>query len=197
MHHDSSGASHQSRGPAVSELFAHFPGRVAVPHDDLGLGTMKTWQYEAVDDTPWALEALYDSGSRYLLSVKSVRSSAGLSPRGLPLENDTIQISKFLQRADIIANPERYASGHHPDRRDHLDRYQAAQQAVHDALPETVTVPCDGVPRTGSRITALGCCVARLTWDDTTMWCTGQPEIVARLALRTATLDDFRTPNAE
>jgi hypothetical protein len=197
MHFENSRASRQPRGPAISELFAHFPGRVSVPRDDLGLGRMTTWQYEGVDDTPWALEALYDSGSIYLLSVKTVRSEAGLSPRGLPLENETMQISNFLNRARIIAHPERYGPSRHPDRREHLDRHQAVQQAVDHALSETVTVPCDGVLLTGSRITALGYCVVRLTWDYGMIWCTGQPEIIARLALRTATSDDFATANAE
>jgi hypothetical protein len=158
---------------------------------------MTTWQYDAVDDTPWALEALYDSGSSYLLTVKTVRSPAGLSPRGLPIENETIQISNFLNRAKIIANPERYGPGRQPDRREHLDRYQAVQQAVDNALSETVTVPCDGALLMGSRIAALGCSVVRLAWDDSIIWCTGQPEIIARLALRTATSDDFRTADAE
>ena len=51
------------------------------------------------------------------------------------------------------------------------------------------------VPFTGERITALDYSVVRLRWDDRTIWCTGRPEIIARLTLRTATLNDFATNN--
>jgi hypothetical protein len=197
MRHDNSGAPRQPRGPAISELFARFPGPVAVVHDDVELNPMSTWQYHDFDDTPWALDAVYDRGNSRLLVVKSVRSPAELSTRGMPVESDAIQISNFLHHDEITADPGQYATGHQPDRQAHLDRYQRAQDAVEHTAPEPVTVSCDGVARPAGRVTALDCSVVRLNWDDNTIWCTGRPEIISRLALRTATVDDFRRATTE
>jgi len=197
MRQDNSGASRQPRGPALNEIFARFPGHVVVAHDDLGLGAMASWQYHEVDGIPWALEAIYGRDASHLLVVKTVRPPVGLDPRGMPVESDAIQISNFVHHAEITATPERYGPGHEPGPRDHLERFRRAQQAVDQAQPQTMTVSCDGLALLGSRIIALDCCVARVTWDGSTIWCTGRPEIIGRVVLRTATVDDFRQADAE
>ena len=197
MDADESGAP-PPRGPALADYLDRFPVPIAVAHEDLGLGLIATWNSHGVDNLISALEVLYDRDGRFLLVVKTIRSRDGLDPRGLPLETPAIQLENFLSRADVVAHPARYhfdparpgRSGQ-PDPVARRERYQRIQQAADHATRTPAVVSCDGASVTGQRIDVLGLAVVELPWrDGHTVLCTGVPDVVDHLALRTVTPAD-------
>jgi hypothetical protein len=63
--------------------------------------------------------------------------------------------------------------------------------AVKNAVVTTVAVSVDDVPLPGTRTDIDNCSVIELRWVEEIVFCTGLPEVIDTLTLRTATPDDF------
>src|SRR5436305_13894376 len=133
-----------------------FPGPIAVVAGPVDPATV-SFGLEEIDDEPWAVEAGYRTPTRYLLTVRTVRSWKHLDPRGLPVEDLTSAVVNFALRE---AGPAR------------LSRTEIARVP---AVPTTIVV--DGVETAATRIQVPGCVAIQLGWGEQTVFCAGAPEM--------------------
>ena len=191
----------QSRRPWGNEILDGFPGPVAIAAQPIqGLAPVLGW--EEVDDQPWAIQVGYAiPRGRQVLTVRTVRSTEGLSPRH-PLESLASVIVNFVN-ADL--------GGRAPRRTTVVDPVEATRQdyarmsasrllraEVEGTATSPVTVRLDGVAIEGSRVDLERCSAVEVPWDGQIVFCAGLADVLDTLALKSATPDDFvrRTPRS-
>ncbi|WP_199443066.1 hypothetical protein [Umezawaea beigongshangensis] len=152
----------------------------------MGLGPIAAVGTHGVNDRPWAVEVTHrSSAGTLLLVIKTVRSSHGLSPRGLPVENAESQLLDFLSRTR-----DRGSGLVVPVRGSSVANHDRVRAAVAEASVVPVEVVIDHGLVPGTRIDALGAVVIRVGWKDQTVLLTGAADHLGTLELHTATSSD-------
>lgn len=176
----------------LSEALLQFPGPIAIAHEDFSATLAIGWSCHAVEEDTYAVSVTYDEPRLHRLVVKTARPLS--RTRHVPVENPLVQVANYLDRADVIAHPEKYQSA--PGRPGPGFRFVQSHnldQPPSGITPTTVTVPFDDIPVTGSRLDIEDCAVVELPWGEQTVYCTGTPADIDALHLHTATPEDFYT----
>ncbi|HVJ68552.1 MAG TPA: hypothetical protein VM510_11230 [Caulifigura sp.] len=109
-----------------------------------------------------------------------------MNPRGLPVENVSIQILNFLNRANRSQGPGLTA----PSKESSRIEFDQVRIAVDRAPVQEVELPIDGAVVRGTRTDALDAAVVELNWHGQAVFITGRPSALEAIALRTATPAD-------
>lgn len=183
-----------SRVPRAARLLARFPGPVAIAAGPVE-GAIAVLGAEEIDGLPWAVEVGYTAAGRHLLTIRTVRSAAGLEPRGLTVESLASAVVNFVARDEAARAPEdRDLPAISEAEQRIMARITASRltrQEVADAPTHATTLDVAGVAIEGQRVDIAGCSAVDLTWGDQSVYCAGAPHIVDALKLRSATPDDF------
>ncbi|MEU3764813.1 hypothetical protein AB0E55_07080 [Amycolatopsis keratiniphila] len=172
--------------PRPVDSLARFPGPVAIVHGEGSPGPVAFLDGDAVNDEPWAIEATYQKSGRPCLVIRTVRSSRNMNPRGLPVEDATIQLVNFLSRVGRPLERELTA----PSRASSRTVFDQVRVAVNGATVQDVEVAIDDERVRGTRTDALDAAVVELAWHGQVVFVTGWPDAMQILALRTATPSD-------
>lgn len=168
-----------------------FPGPVAIPAEPVwGLTPVVGWEH--TNDVPWAMEIGYAiPGGQHVLTVRTVRSAEGLNPRGLAVESLACAVVNFVSKdQDARPQPVDLATAQEWFR-DQMSasRLTRAEVAGTPEFPTVVVV--DGVATEGSRVDLQRCSAVELAWGKQIVFCTGLPDIIDALRLRSAIPQDF------
>ena len=194
MYYGDAGTPPPASDHDVAGRLQRFPGRVMVAHADMGHDLMPAWESicygrPVESEVMLSIRAQYRHRSgRDLLWITTTRSIHGLDPYGRPSEDAPTQIINFLNRT-------RQGAGHsgRVERGEATVRWlQRIKDEVDQATASEVSVTRDGAHTIGRRITVEGCSVVELPGDNNgRVFCTGTPEAVHGLVLRTAVPTDF------
>ena len=163
-----------------------FPGPVAIPVDPIQDAVPVVGTEEA-DDEPWAVEIGYQAPTRHVLTVRTVRSTEGLNPHGRTVESLASAVVNYLNR-DQNTRPGT-AFGDRIRERISASRHTRATVEGTPTIPTIIVI--DGVAVEGRRVDLDTCSAVELAWGRQRVFCTGQPDIIDNLRLRSATPDDF------
>ncbi len=182
------------RVPRPADVLARFPGPVAIAAEPVG-GASAILGVEEIDGQPWAVEVGYTAAGRHLLTVRTVRSTAGLDPRGLTVESLASAVVAFAARdegARPLGVPVTLAEG---DAERRIAAHIAASRLTREQVARTptrhTTLEIGGTAIPGDRVDLAECSAVDLAWDGQTVYCAGRPEIIDTLKLRPATPSDF------
>lgn len=124
----------RSRVPRPAQLLARFPGPVAIAAGPVE-GAAAVLGAEEIDGRPWAIEVGYTTAGCHLLTVRTVRSAAGLDPRGLTVESLASAVVNFVARDEAARTPA-VDRRHRPQSQGNQDTHPAPALFA-DKLPTT------------------------------------------------------------
>lgn len=184
----------RSRVPRPAQLLARFPGPVAIAAGPVE-GAAAVLGAEEIDGLPWAIEVGYTTAGCHLLTVRTVRSAAGLDPRGLTVESLASAVVNFIARDEAARTPEtsRPLAADEAENRvmAHIAASGLTRRQVAATPTHATTLDVNGVTIEGRRVDLAECSAIDLKWGDQTVYCAGAPHIVDALKLRAATPEDF------
>lgn len=184
----------RSRVPRPAQLLARFPGPVAIAAGPVE-GAPAVLGAEEIDALPWAIEVGYTTAGRHLLTVRTVRSAAGLDPRGLTVESLASAVVNFVARDEAARPPAAgrpLAAGEAESQvMAHIAASGLTRRQVAATPTHATTLEVNGVTLEGRRLDLAECSAIDLKWGDQTVYCAGAPHILDALKLRAATPEDF------
>jgi hypothetical protein len=187
-------ATGNPRVPWGKEILDGFPGPVAIPAEPIrGLTPSLGW--EQVNDEPWAINIDYAiPEGQHLLTVRTVRSPEGLNPRH-PIESLASAVVNFVnmdQGARPLGTPIPVDLTEAEQRvRDHVSASRLTRADVEGTPTFPTVIAIDVVAIEGSRVDLVRCSAVELAWGEQVVFCTGLPDIIDALRLKSATPDDF------
>lgn len=173
--------------PDLREMLDRFARPVAVAATPPGLGP-GGFEFETINDQPWAIIVTYASSAQGTLILKTLRSGGAADGHGAPVESlAEALISLHLQRPTWrLPDPEEV--GHEGvetallQRRDALLRIRAE---LVSAPTRSATVVIDELSVQGRRIDHGYGSAVELPWNGQVVFCAGRADTVDALALRT------------
>jgi hypothetical protein len=183
----------------VRETVDRFPGPIAVADEETTSGLTRDWNGFPDENGTYAVVAEYDAPGVHQMAVKTFRPSPPCQPQ-VAVENTVTQIVYYLDRADVVAHPDKYR----PDQPGRVETPGKAFlnannlfEPLEGAVVTSVEVSVDGVLVPGTRTDVDSCSVLQLSWGRETVFCTGLPTAIDALALRTATPADLPAPTPQ
>lgn len=166
-----------------SAIVSTFPGDVAAaagPWD----GTVPLVSVASTNDEPWAVELYYPIEGRPGLSVRTIRSSRGLSTRAMPVEDLASAMVNFAIN-NVNVSPPDLPAGSEAHVHAVIGRSRDISAQASDAEPAQTTVIIDGDEYMARRIDVLGCTAVEVPWADQTVFCVATAQEIDGLLLRT------------
>lgn len=169
-----------------------FPGPVAVV---LAPAATPRLTFEEVDHEPWAVQIEYHDATGLRLVVRTVRSTSGLSPRGLPVEDIPSVMLAFLLAGpgpvlDLLAG-----RPGEPDLdavlRSRSRALMSSRAALERLVPSATSVTIDGRDLRARRVDAPACVGLHVPWLGQNVFCAVLPELVGALQLRTGGVEEL------
>jgi hypothetical protein len=168
MHYRPAGEGPIPRRPDFAQLVEEFPGPVVIAVTPPA-GAIPLCGGEDSDGHPWALQVTYAASGRDLLRVRTVRGALDWEPVIRTIENLATNMGVSGRSSESAAR-----------------------------APETPAIMMvDGEPVAGTRIDLPGRSGVHLEWTGQHIYCTGDPDLIGGLELRTATAADFARYTAE
>ncbi len=169
-----------------------FPGPVAVV---LAPAATPRLTFEEVDHEPWAVQIEYHDATGLPLVVRTVRSTSGLSPRGLPVEDIPSVMLTFLLAGPGPVPGLRPARPGEPDLdavlRSRSRALMSSRAALERLVPSATGVTIDGRDLRARRVDAPACVGLHVPWLGQNVFCAVLPEFVGALQLRTGGVEEL------
>jgi hypothetical protein len=151
-----------------AQLVEEFPGPVAIACASPP-DAIGLCGYEESDGHPWSLHVTYAASGRDLLCVRTVRGTVDWEPVIRTIEDLATSMGVFSDSGEFVV-PE-------------------------PGAPTSMKV--DGAPVAGTRIDLPDRSGVHVEWNGQHVYCTGDPDLIDALELRTATSADFARITAE
>jgi hypothetical protein len=175
-------------GPSLHELLDRFPGPIAVLATPLD-GATRAVSVMTSDAEPWSVDVSYLTDMDHLLTIRTVRSAEGIDSYALPVENLATAITNAANReASVNSEPRSAAPGQDAESwaQRHVTDSRSLRAEVAGKLTTEVMISVDSIPVTGFRVDAGGWAAVELRWAGQKVFCSGRPEVIETVALRSA-----------
>jgi hypothetical protein len=143
----------------------------------------------STDAEPWSVDVSYLSDQDHLLTIRTVRSADGIDLHALPVEDLATAITNAANREVSVNSGSRStALGQNPESRAqrHVTDSRSLRAEVAGKLITEVMISVDSIPVTGFRVDAGGWAAVECQWAGQKVFCSGRPEVIEIVALRSA-----------
>ncbi|MGV9299312.1 hypothetical protein [Amycolatopsis sp. NPDC003676] len=189
---------HSRQPPGAAGPVEEFPGAVVVAHESMGCGPVASVVRGTVNnDELLTLEVSYARLGRTVLVVKNVLSASAAAKPAFSIEDKGSQVVNFVKRADLADSPDEFrwrqgdACGDFAPAESAMAYFQRIQDIVRRAPATEKAVSIDDETLIGTRTDIIGCAVVEVRRADRHVFCTGQPDLIDVLELRTAAPSEF------
>ena len=170
------------------QVLRRFPGPIASSETSPG-GRPPQLTVESIDGEPWAVQLTYATDDDVCLIVRTVRSSAGLSPRGLTVEDIPTVMLNFLLEAQCASMSSGRRSAQDIDGQAAAVFASRAWLAGLTSTESSLVI--DGHRFPAERTDVENCVGLHAKWSPMDVYCAVRPALLPGLRLRTADVGDF------